>query len=228
MKAGGICVATMPLLRAKELTDIITKAEVTHALCDKRLDAELKAALPQCPTLRTVRYWHDAGPDSLDERARHDRRGDAADRKQLITRLRVLDLRGEAVAERARRHASACAPHVRLHRQTQLLRRFHPLLARVPADVRKRGVARAIAEESAVDGDRLQRPLRAPARAKLAAAMARAVIERKEMRPDIDRPAAPRRCDRAAAHVANRADKNRVEPSHHIAEPHAALGRMRR
>ena len=69
MKAGGICVATMPLLRAKELTDIITKAEVTHALCDKRLDAELKAALPQCPTLQTLGYWHDDGPDSLDERA---------------------------------------------------------------------------------------------------------------------------------------------------------------
>ncbi len=69
MKAGGICVATMPLLRAKELTDIITKAEVTHALCDKRLDAELKAALPQCPTLHTVRYWYDGGPDSLDELA---------------------------------------------------------------------------------------------------------------------------------------------------------------
>ena len=69
MKAGGICVATMPLLRAKELTDIITKAEVTHALCDKRLDAELKAALPQCPTLQTLRYWYDEGPDSLDERA---------------------------------------------------------------------------------------------------------------------------------------------------------------
>jgi len=62
MKAGGICVATMPLLRAKELTDIITKAEVTHALCDKRLDAELKAALPQCPTLQALRYWHDDGP----------------------------------------------------------------------------------------------------------------------------------------------------------------------
>ena len=69
MKAGGVCVATMPLLRAKELTDIITKAEVTHALCDKRLDAELKAALPQCPTLQTVRYWYDGGPDSLDELA---------------------------------------------------------------------------------------------------------------------------------------------------------------
>ena len=44
MKAGGVCVATMPLLRAKELTDIVTKAEVTHALCDKRLAAELEAA----------------------------------------------------------------------------------------------------------------------------------------------------------------------------------------
>ncbi len=69
MKAGGICVATMPLLRAKELTDIIRKAEITHALCDKHLDAELKAALPQCPTLHTVRYWYDDGPDSLDELA---------------------------------------------------------------------------------------------------------------------------------------------------------------
>ncbi len=69
MKAGGICVATMPLLRAKELTDIISKAQITHALCDKRLDAELKAALPQCPTLQTLGYWHDDGPDSLDERA---------------------------------------------------------------------------------------------------------------------------------------------------------------
>ena len=37
MKAGGVAVATMPLLRAKELTDVITKAEVSHALCDKRL-----------------------------------------------------------------------------------------------------------------------------------------------------------------------------------------------
>ena len=47
MKAGGVCVATM-LLRAKELTDVITKAEVTHALCDKRLDEELKLAQAAC------------------------------------------------------------------------------------------------------------------------------------------------------------------------------------
>jgi len=70
MKAGGVCVATMPLLRARELTDIVNKAQVTHALCDKRLDAELKAALPACPTLRPhlIRSWYDDAPDALDRR----------------------------------------------------------------------------------------------------------------------------------------------------------------
>ncbi len=66
MKAGGVCVATMPLLRQKELTEIITKAEISHALCDKRLEAELKAALPACPTLKTVKYWYDDAPGSVD------------------------------------------------------------------------------------------------------------------------------------------------------------------
>src|SRR3989441_3673337 len=66
MKAGGICVPTMPLLRAKELTDIIQKAEITHALCDKRLDQELKTALPGCPGLQNIKYWYDDAPDSLD------------------------------------------------------------------------------------------------------------------------------------------------------------------
>ena len=66
MKAGGVCVATMPLLRARELTEIVNKARVTHALCDKRLDVELKAALPACPTLKTIRYWYDQAPDALD------------------------------------------------------------------------------------------------------------------------------------------------------------------
>ena len=66
MKAGGVCVATMPLLRAKELTEIVQKAEVAFALCDKRLAAELEAALPACPTLKVVRYWYDDARDSLD------------------------------------------------------------------------------------------------------------------------------------------------------------------
>jgi 2-aminobenzoate-CoA ligase len=65
-KAGGIVVGTMPLLRAKELTDIVRKAEVTHALCDKRLQADLEAALPGCPTLKSIKYWYDDDADSLD------------------------------------------------------------------------------------------------------------------------------------------------------------------
>src|SRR3982074_2760262 len=69
MKAGGVCVATMPLLRAKELTDIITKAEITHAMCDKRLQEDLDLALPSCPTLTSIKYWYDDTPDSLENLA---------------------------------------------------------------------------------------------------------------------------------------------------------------
>jgi len=70
MKAGGVCVATMPLLRARELTEIVNKAQVTHALCDKRLEAELQAALPACSTLRagSIRSWYDDAPEGLDRR----------------------------------------------------------------------------------------------------------------------------------------------------------------
>ena len=67
MKAGGVCVATMPLLRAKELTEIVQKAEISHALCDKRLQEELELALPACPGLTNVKYWYDGSADSLDE-----------------------------------------------------------------------------------------------------------------------------------------------------------------
>ena len=44
VKAGGIAVGTMPLLRARELTAIVHKARVSHALCDARLAAELDGA----------------------------------------------------------------------------------------------------------------------------------------------------------------------------------------
>ena len=41
LKAGGIVVATMPLLRSKELTTIINCAQISHALCDKTLQDEM-------------------------------------------------------------------------------------------------------------------------------------------------------------------------------------------
>jgi 2-aminobenzoate-CoA ligase len=41
VKAGGIAVGSMPLLRARELKAIIDKAQISHALCDVKLQEEL-------------------------------------------------------------------------------------------------------------------------------------------------------------------------------------------
>jgi 2-aminobenzoate-CoA ligase len=69
VKAGGVAVATMPLLRAKELTDIVRKAEVTHALCDARLADELTMARPGCPTLASIVLFASSAHDGLEARA---------------------------------------------------------------------------------------------------------------------------------------------------------------
>jgi 2-aminobenzoate-CoA ligase len=74
VKAGGIAVATMPLLRAKELKQVIAKAQVTHALCDAALMEELSLARPECPTLRYVMPYRDATPAGLEHAmSRHAR-----------------------------------------------------------------------------------------------------------------------------------------------------------
>ena len=70
VKAGGVAVATMALLRARELTEIIAKAHVTHALCDARLAGELDAARTACPTLREVAHFASDKADGLEARAR--------------------------------------------------------------------------------------------------------------------------------------------------------------
>ncbi len=69
MKTGGIAVTTMPWLRAKELTEVVNKAQVSHALCDGRLREELEHARPNCPTLQQVVYWGEGG--SLEARMAH-------------------------------------------------------------------------------------------------------------------------------------------------------------
>jgi 2-aminobenzoate-CoA ligase len=66
MKAGGIAVATMPMLRAKELVQIIEKGAVTHALCDQALRAELEAAQGQAPQLAQAVYFGDASTAGLE------------------------------------------------------------------------------------------------------------------------------------------------------------------
>ncbi|WP_114971479.1 AMP-binding protein [Rhodoferax ferrireducens] len=58
VKAGLIAVATMPLLRAKELGEIIAKAQPAVALCDAALLAELQLAQVQYPGLKTIVPFH--------------------------------------------------------------------------------------------------------------------------------------------------------------------------
>jgi 2-aminobenzoate-CoA ligase len=66
IKAGAIAVATMPLLRSKELKAVIDKAEIRHALCDASLSAEMQSAALQCPVLQKIRHFNYEGPDSLE------------------------------------------------------------------------------------------------------------------------------------------------------------------
>ncbi|MGJ3261664.1 MAG: benzoate-CoA ligase family protein [Salinarimonas sp.] len=62
LKAGGVVVATMPLLRAREIAYPVEKAKVAIALCDARLADEMRKAEPLCDCLERVVYWstHDA------------------------------------------------------------------------------------------------------------------------------------------------------------------------
>ena len=54
VKVGLIAVATMPMLRARELTDVIRKGRISHALCVDALTEELFLAQQQCPTLANI------------------------------------------------------------------------------------------------------------------------------------------------------------------------------
>ncbi|MBH5388173.1 benzoate-CoA ligase family protein [Bradyrhizobium diversitatis] len=66
IKAGGIVVATMPLLRAKELSYPIQKAAITLALCDGKLSDEMEKAKAAAPGLERVVYWGNGASDSLE------------------------------------------------------------------------------------------------------------------------------------------------------------------
>ena len=55
LKAGGVVVCTMPLLRSGELAAIARKARISLALCDTRLTAECEEAMP-APAHRVVPF----------------------------------------------------------------------------------------------------------------------------------------------------------------------------
>jgi 2-aminobenzoate-CoA ligase len=70
LKAGGVAVATMPLLRARELAYIIDKAKVRYALCADDLAAELVQARQTTPTLEKLILFRSSAPDGLEARMR--------------------------------------------------------------------------------------------------------------------------------------------------------------
>jgi 2-aminobenzoate-CoA ligase len=80
VKAGGVVVATMPLLRARELAYVIGKARIRVALCDHRLLEELAEARGAAPELEAVVSWGDGGESSLERRMEaHPAEFEAAD-----------------------------------------------------------------------------------------------------------------------------------------------------
>ena len=68
MKVGAIAVTTMPLLRAKELAVIATRARIEHALCDISLAAELKQAAAASSRLSHVLTWGSGELESAAQR----------------------------------------------------------------------------------------------------------------------------------------------------------------
>lgn len=66
IKAGGIAVAAMPLLRAKELATIVDIAQISHALCDAALHGEVQAAQQKTSSLKAVRYFNCGDDEGLE------------------------------------------------------------------------------------------------------------------------------------------------------------------
>ena len=61
VKAGGIAVAAMPLLRAKELSAIVEIAQISHALCDEALRSEVQGAQEKAERLQKVLFFNGQG-----------------------------------------------------------------------------------------------------------------------------------------------------------------------
>ena len=71
IKAGCIAVTTMPLLREREISAIVRKANVAVALCDHALADEMEQTRRACTELLHVLYFNapNGDPQGLDHRA---------------------------------------------------------------------------------------------------------------------------------------------------------------
>ena len=68
LKAGGIAVTTMPLLRERELRDIVEQAGIVFGISESSVAADLEAALAGVPNGRVVRYGNEADATGLEAR----------------------------------------------------------------------------------------------------------------------------------------------------------------
>ncbi len=66
LKAGCIVVPTMPMLRAKELHEVLDKAQVNAVLCSQALTAELETANRRLAQPAAVTTFHHDGDDALE------------------------------------------------------------------------------------------------------------------------------------------------------------------
>ncbi|WP_116247242.1 benzoate-CoA ligase family protein [Nocardiopsis sp. FIRDI 009] len=65
LRAGGVVVTVLPVLRADELATVMRSARVTHALCDARFLDDLSAAAAQMAGTPHVIAYGGAGPGDL-------------------------------------------------------------------------------------------------------------------------------------------------------------------
>ena len=69
LKAGGVVVATMPLLRPGEIATVIERAEISHAIVDSRFIGDFREAVDQAHFVEhIVKYDGDYGKGELERR----------------------------------------------------------------------------------------------------------------------------------------------------------------
>jgi 2-aminobenzoate-CoA ligase len=70
IKAGGVVVATMPLLRPGEIATVIERAEISHAIVDSRVIGDFRQAVEQTHSDKhIVKYDGDYGRGELETRS---------------------------------------------------------------------------------------------------------------------------------------------------------------
>ncbi len=69
LKAGGVAVTTMPLLRPGEIATVIDRAQISHALVDSRFIGDFREAMEQTHVVKhLVKYDGDYGHGALETR----------------------------------------------------------------------------------------------------------------------------------------------------------------